>query len=347
MKNFTLVVCLFICFGIGHSSLQAQNRQKALKYYEKLINPTSEAKRSTWLFLKEITQGKTIQETEELRITTIKALSDARDVAAKNKAYYGDESLKSTLLAYFDSCIYILGNDFVILKKNESSADQSFKSMESFVLGKEKAYNTIKQSTEKLIKKQRSFSKQYKIGPAPSAGDKTFNSIEKNSKPMKYYNQIYLVFFKVYKQEMIAWASLKKDDDATFRKHTATLGVYVNEGLKELEKIKPFNDDDNSLLTATKELFLYYKSEADKSFPKMFGFIPKKQAYISAKKAIETIPEEKQTNADINTYNSAANTYNKAVRSYNNLSGTCKKQRKHNLNLWHLRVNNFFEFHLK
>ena len=152
-------------------------------------------------------------------------------------------------------------------------------------------------------------------------------------------NEVYLVFFKPYKQELYLLDAMNKADLAALEQNKVSLSKVSEESLGKLKSIKPFRGTDNTIRGAATELITFYKDEADTKFAKLIDFQTKKDAFDRGKKAFEA--NKNKSNDDVNAYNKLINELNKASSEFNNTNAELNKKRNTLINAWNNACNNF------
>jgi hypothetical protein len=99
----------------------------------------------------------------------------------------------------------------------------------------------------------------------------------------RYYNEIYLVFFKPYKQEVYLMEAIEKGNITGIEQNKNSLAKYATDGLEKLKDLKAFQGD-NSLLAACRNILNFYTKEAEKMSVVSDFFL--------AKERFETIKKE-------------------------------------------------------
>ena len=83
---------------------------------------------------------------------------------------------------------------------------------------------------------QKTFAAKNNITIVEAESDKISKKIEKANDALKYYNIIYLIHFKCYKQEMYTLDAISRSDVNGLQQNINTLLNFSNQ---ELEKLKP------------------------------------------------------------------------------------------------------------
>ena len=80
----------------------------------------------------------------------------------------------------------------------------------------------------------------------------------------KHCNDVYLVFFKPYKQEMYLLDALQKGNLIAIEQNINSLEKFTKEGEEKLKTFEGFNSDPY-LIAACQEALVFYQSEATRT----------------------------------------------------------------------------------
>lgn len=345
MKQLAITFTIILSFFLSTNDVKAQNTREALIYMNELIEPIASLKDETWHYLKAVTRDKGARKVESKRKKLVKGTKTAKALTMKQKGFEGDDSLKTAIIDYLDMTYTILNEDFEKILDMEEIAEQSYDAMEAYMMAKEKGNDKLNEASAKMTDAQSRFAKKNGITLEDDYRDKTLLKIEKANKALKYYNQIYLIFFKVYKQEMYVLDAVRNNDVNALQQNANSLTTLADEGLAKLEKEVEAFQGDQTLIRATKELLLFYKREAVNDFPKMVDFFIAKDNFDKIKQSVES--KSKKTKQDIDKYNKASADYNRKVAIFNRVNETNGVQRNKYLKIWNTKVNSFFEKYSK
>lgn len=341
MKIKSLLPLLFVFLTMP---LLAQNTSPAVAYLNELITPIDGIKTETWQYLKAITRGKGARKVESKRQKLLTEIKKVEGILASKKGFNSDETLKNELIAYLKLSYIVLKEDFDEILDMEDIAEQSYDMMEAYLLAKEKANDKLDEAGQKMMDAQNAFAEANNITFLEGEEDKTAEKIEKAGNALKYYNEIYLIFFKCYKQEIYVLDAIQRSDVNSIEQNNESLLMFAEEGLKKLAKIEGFNRDKN-LIYALKEILNFYKTEAEIDFKAASNFLIERDNFERINKELEAISKKKRTQEDVDKYNNAANKYNEAVNKNNAIIESSNKIRSEKLNNWNKKVEAFFEKH--
>ena len=234
--------------------------------------------------------------------------------------------------------------DFDKILDMEEIAEQSYDLMEAYMLAKEKANDKLDEASDMVGQAQKAHATRYNITLVEGEDDKITQKIKTAGEALDYYNKMYLIFFKCFKQEVYVMEELQRNDVNALEQNASSLLLYADESLAKLDTTKTFKGDGN-LKSAAVQLIKFYKSEAEKDFPGMVDFYIKKDNFEKVKKLVESKSKNERTQQDVDQYNNAVNEYNAAVQAFNKINESTNNQRKRYMDLWNQRVEQFFDAH--
>lgn len=338
-----LVVILLISLG---SNSFGQTGEEAISYMNNLFEPLQETKNETWQYLRAITRGKNARNVEKKRHNLLIEMKNVKNEVRNQSSFHGDNSLKIAIVDYLDMSYSVLNEDFDKILDMEDIAEQSYDDMEAYLLAKEKAgekldtvFNTVKRAEKAYALKY-----DFSLINSKENKDKTSQKIKKAGDALKYYNQIYLIFFKSYKQEAYVMDAINRADINGLVQNMNSMIAFTNEGLNKLTDLG-YYDGDVSLKMAAKKYLMFYKKEAETYFPVMESYLIKKDNMEQIQKTFEAKKKRDITQDDIDKYNNSIDEFNKIVNSSNKINDETNTKRSSMLKLWNSTVTKFFDAH--
>lgn len=343
MRNYTLFL-LFLGGMTFTNPIQAQSDRDALDYMEKMFTTLNRSKDDTWQYLKSVTRGKGAKKIESKRQILLTELKTTKIEIQKMGNFESNDSLKNAAVRYMDLSYSVLKEDYDKILNMEEIVEQSYDLMEAYILAQEKASDKLNASFDELVVAQKQFAASHHITLLEAKNDETSQKIEQASNMLKYYHEIYLIFFKSYKQEAYAMDALQRNDISAFEQHAGTLAQYAQEGLDKLNAKEGYMNDI-SLKRSGLSILTFYKKEGEKDFPAMTEFYIKKDNFDKIQKTFESISAKNRTQQDVDQYNNGVNELNAAVKEVNKLNDQVNNTRKIQLDQWNKAVEKFFEAH--
>lgn len=341
----TVVSFIAFLFLINvNPSLQAQTPGSAVEYMNDLVSPVTEFKNETWQYLKAVTRGKGARKVESKRQKLINEVGSVRSTVKSKKAYNGDASFKTAIDKYLELTYIVLKQDYDKILNMEEISEQSYDAMEAYLLAQEKASEKMNEASEMFTQAQKDFAAKNDITLTEAEDDKMSEKIKKASKSLKYYNEMYLIFFKSYKQEAYILDAINRNDLNALEQNINSLASITDEQLEKLKEIKAYNGDSN-LKAALQKTLTFYKNQAEKSYPIAVDFFVKQDNFTKVQKSFEAKSKKQRTQEDVDIFNKAVNEQNEAVAKYNAMNEASNKERSKNLDSWNKAVEDFFNKH--
>ena len=338
MRNLKSITTLAVGLFLSVNTMAQGN---PVEYMNSVTEPINDLKTETWKYMKSVTKGKGARKVENKRKELIYGLKNAKRQINTIDDYDGDEAFKNEAIEYVSMSITVLEEDFGKILDMEDIAEQSYDLMEAYLLAKEKASEKLDQASDELNAAQKTFAENNDITLLEAENDRKTEKIKKAGKALEYYNDIYLIFFKCYKQEMYVIEAQSRQDVSAMEQNISTLKSDAENGLAKLKEMESF-DGDNTLRDACKEVLKFYLEESEETFPTMVNFYLAQDNFNKAKETFESTKKKDRTKALVEKYNSAIKDINEAVKEFNDVNESANDDRKDATKLWNKSVDKFF-----
>ncbi len=341
LKTTTIAIVIFILPTIGLT----QKFKTGVEYLNFIGEQYKQLSDDQWSYTKSVANDKSAKKIENKRLELLKTNKSAQAEIKKIDSFNGNAAYRDSVIKFLQLNYNVLNNDYEKIVNMEEIAEQSYDLMEAYLTAQELAGQKIKDASKMLTAEEKKFALENNINLVEGDQSKKSEKLEKASQVYKYYNKIYLIFFKSYKEEAYLLDALNRLDLNVMEQNKNALLEYAEEGLKQLNSIESF-DSDNSLLIASKEMLTFYKNEASKQMPTIIDFYLKKEKYENIQKAFEEKKKSKRTNDDVNNVNKAGQDYNEAVSKYNETNEFLNKNRTKQLDNWNNSSKKFTKKHI-
>ncbi|MDX1651155.1 MAG: hypothetical protein R3277_01605 [Brumimicrobium sp.] len=318
--------------------------QTGVDHMNELNAAFSELKDDTWKYLRTITKGKSARKSESKRSQLIDQYKKQITVVNGIKPFQGDASLKDATLKYLDLAHTVLEKDYAKIVDMEAVAEESYDAMEAYILANQRAGEKLEAASVELKEAEKQFAEKNDITLLEGEQDRKSEKIEKASNMLTYYNKVYLIFFKVHKQEAYVLAAQQAVDITAFEQNVNALIMEADEALRKLDTLSPY-EGDRSIVDAAIESMKFFKNEAENEFPKISDFYIKKDNFDKANEIMQAKKQKDRTKEDVDKYNKAVNEYNEAVGSINQTNERMNKNRAKMLDDWNKAVESFYKTH--
>lgn len=338
LKTYLLFILLFIL--LAPSKAGAQAFDNAGQYMD-FINNANDALTAKYLaYLSAVSHGKSVRKVEKRRTEVVNSISDTKYSIMGLPPWKGDKTLKDTTVAYLKILNNVFNDDYGKIVNMEEIAEQSYDAMEAYMLAQEKAYEKLEEASKKQHNMQKQFAVKNNINLVESSSEidsksKTANGV------LKHTNEVYLIFFKSYKQEGYLLDAMNKKNLVSLEQNINSLKKFAEEGLEKLKPLKGYNND-GSLIAVCRTTLYFYKSEAMRSST-LTDFFLKEESFNKIKKQFESRPSGKRTQQDIDEYNKAVNEMNAASKDFNTTNAAINKERSTALNDWNKTYSKYMD----
>ncbi len=310
--------------------------------YLQHFSKTLESVNQTYMnYLSAVSHGKSARKVEKLRTKTLDMILEAKGEVAGTPGFKGDKTYRDATTDYLKKTYLVFNEDYGKIVNMEEIAEQSYDAMEAYLLAQKMAGEKIREAGDKQQTALKAFAAANNIKLIDEKNELGMK-LDKADKVNEYYNNIYLIFFKSYKQDMYLTDAINKNNLTAMEQSRNALETYATAGLDDLEKMGAF-ESDATMLSACKEAIKFYKALATQKMEPISNFILANDNFTRLKKSFDALPESKRTQADINGFNKAVNDINKGSRDYNKANTDINKQRNEVLNKWNEAVKNFFD----
>lgn len=332
---FTLIVGLFF----SSTSLLAQNPNAAVEYMNKMSTEFKAIQETTWDYTKAAANNQNARKINKKRLELIQQIDASIKNVNRLPAFAKKTYFKDSVLSFLRIQKIVIEEDYGKIMDLEDIAESSYDAMEAYMKAKEIANGKMESSSKQLSETYEAFAKENNVTLREGEKDKISKQLAIADEVYDHYNEVYLVFFKPYKQELYLLDAMNKADLAALEQNKVSLSKVSEESLGKLKSIKLFRGTDNTIRGAATELITFYKDEADTKFAKLIDFQTKKDAFDRGKKAFEA--NKNKSNDDVNAYNKLINELNKASSEFNNTNAELNKKRGTLINDWNNACQNF------
>lgn len=341
MKRFIIAI-VFALFGSYLAEAQTFNSPvEYLNYFSKEYNTVA---KDQWDYTRTVARGKGARKIEAKRQALIGSTKNAETNIKKMQGYKGSTDLRDSVAAYFTLANIVLTEDYGKIMDMEEVAEQSYDGMEALILARDMASEKLDNANMTVNKAIEAFAKENGITITEDQSQLSKN-LEKASEVFDYYNVIYLIFFKSYKQEAYFIDALNRGDVNAMEQNKNALQATTKEGLEKINAQKAFLSDAQ-LKLACENMLKFYSDEANNGMQTIINFYAKKEAFDKINATMSTKKKKDLTQSDVETYNAASTEYNEAVNEYNKVNETLNADRTKFLNAWNDKSEAFLNRHV-
>ncbi len=256
-----LIAALFTVAFLFTPPIQAQDFPHAGAYMDHLGSENAEFSQDLWQYIKASSHGKNARKVENKRMDLIKTIASIVNRVKGTKPYEGDATLRDAYTTYFTLNYNVLREEYSKIVDMEAIAEESYDLMEAYLTTKEEASKKVREAGQALREAEKVFAETHNIELIEGEQSQTSQNLKLADEVISYYNDIYLIFFKSYKQEAYLLDALNSGDVNAMLQNKNALGKTAKEGQDLLAEMAPYKDDV-SVIVAAKEMLSFFEEEA-------------------------------------------------------------------------------------
>ena len=323
MKSLTKL--LFASFFLLSLLASAQSFDSALDYLEFIGKEQETVTKNTWKYTKAVAHSKSDRSITKKREVLIKTVARAIAKIDKAKGFNG-EDYKTNVLKHMRLNESLLKKEYADIIDMKAVAEQSYDLMEAYILAQELADEKMMESQIEYEKNFYAFAEEYKINIIESDND-LGKKMAISNKVFDHTNALYLIFFKVYINEIYLWEAIEKSDVSGIQQNANALNQAAKDGLEILKTTDSYKTD-KSLILAYKAVLNFFIDESETKIPVIADYLILKEDFETIKTTLDKTPEKKRTKAQIDSYNKKIKEINKAGTTYNKVNTSLNSNRQ-------------------
>lgn len=342
MNQFSSLICLAIfSFFVCDKSI-AQDFQNPGTYMNYISVQHQTVAKRFLAYNSASSHGKKVKKVEELKSKLLDEIQESRINISSMPAFKNDRSYRDSAVSFMKLYYNALNEDYSKIVNMEEIAEQSYDLMEAYLLAKEMVDKKMDDASSALRLVEKKFAADHNVNLVEGK-DEIGDLMKKVGETGSYYNPVYLIFFKSFKQEAYLVDAIEKKNINGIEQNKNSLLKFSQEGVSKLQKLSPFNGD-NSLITNCRRLLEFYVKEATEKVPAISDYLLKQEAFEKMNKEFEKKPQP--TKEEVNTFNKAVKEVNNAVKTYNANNNSLNQGRNALLSNWNSAVDAFFDNHM-
>lgn len=341
MKYF-LSVTIIAAFLFAVQPTVAQNLENAGEYMDYMSNQQHNISKKFMSYASASAHGKRARKVENLRSKLLNEVQEARMNISGMPSYKGDKEYRDTSVNFMKLYYNILNEDYSKIIDLEEISEQSYDDMEAYMMAQEKVQEKLEEGNKKVKEASERFAAKNNVNIIN--GSSELGDMLKQVKEMNaYYHNIYLIFFRPYKQETYLMEAVSKGNITGIEQNKNSLLKYAQEGLEKLNGMKGFQGD-NSLVFACRSMLNFYVKEVNEKMNMISDFFLTKERFETIKKEFGK-KGNNRTKEDTDAYNKGVEDINKATNTYNNNNNYLNQYKNESIDSWDKAVNVFFDEH--
>jgi hypothetical protein len=336
-----LLICLTLSISSNSFSQSVSNAGEYMDYFS---TEYLQIQQDMWDYTRSVSHGRSARKVEKRRAELIQSTGSALNKAKRAKPFNGKTAYRDSVVAYFTMIDIVLREDYGKIVDMEAIAEQSYDAMEAYLMARDLASEKMKEAGKMIGREHRAFAEANEINLIES-DSKLGDKIEISNKVYAHYNEVYLIFFKSYKQELYLMEAIAQNDVSAIEQNRNALLETVEEGYQKLTSVEKYAND-GTLIAATKELLKFYNKEAEKDVATALNYLETTENFTKIKEAFEAKKEKNRTQEDVDEFNKGVTDVNAAVNEYNAMNEASNKERSDLINKWNKVADKFTTTHV-
>ena len=227
----------------------------AFQYMSKIDENYTEISSRMWDYTSTVAHSRSGKKIDEKRQELISSVRLAKINISRMGDFEGCTAYRDSVLSYLKLQEIVLTENYEKILDMEEIAEQSYDLMEAYLLAQSEAGKMMDAAADMLREEQQKFGDAHDIKILDDES-KIGKKLQKAGEVYDYYNPIYLIFFKSYKQEAYMNVAIAENDINGIEQARKSLITTSEEGLTLIEEIKDFNGD-LSLKTACVDILKF------------------------------------------------------------------------------------------
>jgi hypothetical protein len=346
MKSHRILALLlsFLIFPAFQYLLVAQENKKALDYLNIFSIQYKKMEKEAWDYTSSFAHGRNARKIERERQNLARTIETASGTLRRMPGFENDPSLRDSVISFLEIYSKVINGDYAQIVNLEEVAEQSYDAMEAYLLASERAGQKLDIASKNASLQFSIFAKKNNINLVEDK-DELSRKLNASSIAINYYNKLYLVFYKPYKQEAYLFDAFSKEDINSIEQNRNSLIDLSKESLAKLLQIGSLKGD-NSLNAACKRALTFYKDEAESKIPAITDFLLVKKDYIEMMALYKSKDRMFMSDEETKKYNKSIDLYNKSLTKYNSATRIMNQGRSSVISAWNNSIDNFMNIHV-
>lgn len=333
-----LVLVGFVVFVF---SATAQDYDNPGVYMSEISKQRENVSKKFMIYASAAAHGKKAKKIENLRAKLLDEVQEARMNISAMPSFKGDKTYRDSTVNFIKFYYNVLNEDYSKIVNMEEIAEQSYDAMEAYMMAQEIVDRKLEEANDRMTLATETFAAKNNI-TLTKDNTELGEKMKQVHEISKYYNELYLIFFKAYKQEGYLVEAVEKNNITGIEQNKSALLRYAEDGLERLKSIKAFQGD-NSLMSACKQMMNFYVKEVNDKMKTVSEFFLTQERFETIKK--EFGKKSSPSKAEVDEYNKSVKDINAASQAFNNANQSLNKERGEVLNDWNKTVSAFFDQH--
>lgn len=340
MKKLPLIPMLLLLFI--SAKVQAQDFENPGTYMSYISKQHQVIAKRFLAYNSASSHGKKEKKVEALKTKLLDEIQECRMNISGMPSFKNDKSYRDSAVSFMKLYYNALNDDYSKIVNMQEIAEQSYDLMEAYMTAKDMVDKKMDEASDALQKEGKKFAAAHNV-TLISSEDDIDKMMKKVGETTDYYNPIYLIFFKCYKQEVYMMEAIEKKNINGIEQNKNTLLQVSQDGLTKLASVKAF-EGDNSLVINCKKLLEFYVKESSDKIPTISDYLLRQESFGKMQKEFDKKSDHSKDEVD--AFNKGVKEINGLVKTYNSTNNELNQKRDECINNWNAAVNSFFDEHM-
>lgn len=340
MKKLLTVITITAGFAFNAIGQNTDNPGAYMSYFSDLYKPIQ---KDMWDYTSTVAKGKSAKKIESKRQELIASMAEGESKTKAAKDYNGDTQYRDQVAEWLINSQIILKEEYGKIMDLEEISEASYDNMEAYIMARKLAGEHQKNESEKLREATKVFADANNV-TLTEDDSKLSKKLERASIVFDYYDEIYLIFFKSYKQNAYLHDAIKNKDVNAIEQNRQSLAETAKQGRADLRGVTNINED-GSLKLALDKLLRSYEDYSKNEVEVMKDYFMKEERFNTVRTSFEALKKKDRTQENVNEYNTAVNEFNAAVADYNAASESSNKNLNGALEDYNKTVDKYLSKH--
>ena len=340
MNKLYLVLFTVLLVSTSQSAV-SQDYDSPVGYMEVISKQQENISKKFLSYISASAHGKRAKKVENLRSKLLDEVQEARMNISSMPSFKGDKMYRDTSVSFMKLYYNVLNEDYSKIINMEEIAEQSYDAMEAYLMAEEMVEKKLEEGNDMMHLAQKTFAAKNNVNLTENKNELS-DMMAQVHRMNVYYHQLYLIFFKPFKQEAYLLEAIEKNNITGIEQNKNSLLKYAQTGLEKLNSIKPL-EGDNTVVIACRNMLNFYVKEVNDKLSSISEYSLNKERFEAIKKEFDK--KNSPAKEEIDAFNKGVIDINKAGQSYNANINELNTQRNEILNEWNKTVNAFFDEH--
>ncbi len=336
------VFLIIILLSVSYSEkLVAQDFTDAFEYLSYIDEKQNEISQDMWTYISASAHSNRDRKISRKKSDLIQTINAAKNDIKRMPSLDGNSDLRDSMVAYLDYSAKLLTGDLTVMEAMELDSKLSYKAMKKYLDKVDEVNQKFSDQGDRLHKEFEKFAAVNDIELTQTTSD-----LEVKMQTAKvvndYYNEVYLIYFRVAIAETFAIKAINTDDTIALAQWIDSMVVAIKDGNVELKKIGAYKGDLSVKFSCQKAMN-NFNLEATNYLPKILNYYDVQRQIDIAKANYENKSQSDITQGDIDAYNSTVENYNNAINEYNDVIDKMTKLQKNNSAQWNDASDKFLD----